>query len=285
MTGEADSEYALLDVGDGRRLERFGTLLVDRPFPAAVERVRDRDAWGAADLRYERDPGWRAVSGGAPPGSWPMRHAGLTFELRPTPSGQVGFFPEQIEPWRWISAVAGAPAGVAVLNLFAYTGGSTLAAAAAGAEVTHVDASRSAVAWARRNASLSGLGSAPIRWIVDGALAFTGREARRGRRYDGLVLDPPSYGHGPRGERWTLGAQLPALLDAGLAVLDQRGFALLTAHAEGLMPADLATALADAFARAGRRGAAAEIEASTLTLTARSGARAPAGVFARWSSR
>jgi 23S rRNA (cytosine1962-C5)-methyltransferase len=284
-----DSEYALLDLGDGRQLARFGAFVVDRPFPAAVERRRDAPAWDRADLLFERDPGgaggdWQAVADGGAPTAWPMQHDGLVFELRPTPSGQVGFFAEQIEPWRWIRGAVGAAQG-SVLDLFAYTGGSTLAAAAAGARVTHVDASRSAVAWARRNAELSGLAVAPIRWIVDDAIAFTTREARRGRRYQGVVLDPPSYGHGPHGERWTLGARLPELLDACLAVLDEPGFLLLTAHAEGLVANDLAVALEDAFLRTGRRAAAAAIEAAPLTLVARSGARAPAGVAVRWRSR
>jgi 23S rRNA (cytosine1962-C5)-methyltransferase len=277
-----DSEYALLDLGDGRQLARFGRFVVDRPYPAAVERARDRGAWDSADLRFDRGPGtWSTTDGSALPEAWAMRHDGLTFELRPAPSGQVGFFGEQIEPWRWIREAGAAT----VLNLFAYTGGATLAAAAAGGQVTHVDGSRPAVAWARRNAELSGLAAAPIRWIVDDAVAFTEREARRGRRYQGLVLDPPSYGHGPRGERWTLGARRPELLGTCLAVLDRPAFILLTAHAEGLAAEDLAAALGDALARAGRRVVPGAIDHGPLILRARSGAQAPAGVLARWQSR
>jgi 23S rRNA (cytosine1962-C5)-methyltransferase len=282
-----ESDYALLDLGDGRRLERFGAYVVDRPFPAAAERVRDPEAWRGATLRFsrgaERD-GWTAV-GGAVPETWPLHLAELTFELRPTPSGQVGVFPEQMRSWHWLRGVLAGSSSTSVLNLFAYTGGSTLAAAAAGARVTHVDASRSAVTWARRNASLSGLGDAPIRWIVDDAAAFTAREARRGRRYDGVVLDPPSYGHGPRGERWTLAERLPDLLDTCLGVLADDGFVLLTAHAEGLTSDDLAEALGDALRRAGRGSTAPGIEHAPLALTARSGARAPGGVAVHWRSR
>jgi 23S rRNA (cytosine1962-C5)-methyltransferase len=214
-----------------------------------------------------------------------MSHDGLTFELRPTPSGQVGFFAEQIPVWVWLDEqvhAAGRP--VSVLNLFAYTGGSTLASARAGASVTHIDASRSAVAWARRNAELSDLASAPVRWIVDDALAFVRREARRGRRYDGVVLDPPSYGHGPRGERWTLDDQLPELLDAAIAVAASDAFILATAHPEGWRPSDLAAHLEDAFDRAGRGQDARAIESAPLELQARSGAMAPAGIVARWSA-
>ncbi len=306
MTHVPHSDYVLLDAGGGRQLERFGSIVVDRPFPAAVEAPRDPDAWTRADLRYERPSfggtGWWLVnSGEALPATWTMRHEGLVFELRPTPTGQVGFFAEQIEPWRWLrSAIASAsatsartalsrqadpPPPISVLNLFAYTGGSTLAAAAAGASVTHLDSSRPALAWARRNADLSGLGEAPIRWIVDDALAFVEREARRRRQYQGLVLDPPSYGHGPKGEPWTLEDQLPVLLDACLTVMRNPAFVLLTAHAEGLAAADLGDALAEAFARSGRRGAAARIDTSPLGVDATSGARAPAGFAARWQAR
>jgi 23S rRNA (cytosine1962-C5)-methyltransferase len=296
-TIDEPSDYVLLDLGDGRQLARLGPLVVDRPFPAVVEPLAHRSAWATADLRYERptfggDGHWIAAAN-EPPEAWTMGHAGLTFELRPTPSGQVGFFGEQIEPWRWIRTAtrdliasgpsdSDPPARGAVLNLFAYTGGSTLGAAAQGAAVTHVDASRSAVAWARRNATLSGMADAPIRWIVDDALTFVRREARRDRRYSGLILDAPSYGHGPRGERWTLEDHLPLLLDACLAIADRPGFILLTAHAEGLRPEDLSDQLAIAMARAGRRADAARVENGELTLTAASGNRAPAGVFARW---
>ena len=171
-----------------------------------------------------------------------------------------------------------------MLNLFAYTGGSTFAAVVAGAAVTHVDASRPAVAWARRNAELSGLADLPVRWLVDDAMAFVGREARRGRRYNGLILDPPSYGHGPNGERWTLEQHLPVLLDACLAVAAQPGFVLLTAHAEGMQPQDVEDALGQALIRAGRRRDAAHVESGALELRARSGVTVPAGVFARWQS-
>ena len=284
------SEYALLDLGDGRQLARLGPLVVERPFPAATGAVADPAAWATADLRYERPDfggfGHWIAAAGEPPDAWTMGHAGLTFELRPTPSGQVGFFGEQTEPWQWLrESVGRAPAGLRplpVLNLFAYTGGSTLAAAAAGASVTHVDASRPAVAWARRNADLSGLGGAPIRWIVDEAVSFVGREARRGRRYHGIVLDPPGYGHGPQGERWTLDGHLPLLLDATLAIAAEPGFVLLTAHAEGMRPEDIGDGLADAFERAGRRRDTARIQVGTLELRAASGATAPAGVYARW---
>lgn len=262
--------------------------MVDRPFPAAVD---DTDTtgptWTAADLRFERWHGhgrWRVrdVERGLPD-AWRMRHDGLTFELRPTESGQVGFFADQVANWQWLrQQLAGRPAAPAVLNLFAYTGGSTLAAAMAGASVTHVDASRPAVAWARRNAELSGLAEAPIRWIVDDALGFVERELRRGRRYDGIVLDPPSYGHGPGGRRWLLEDQLPVLLRAcaGLLAADD-GFVLLTAHTTGLDADALGEALGDAL-RAGRRPGADRVVAEPLEVRASTGRVARAGSVARW---
>lgn len=281
----ADTEFHLLDLGDGRQLARLGSLVVDRPYPAAVGPPGNASAWSAADLRFERDRlgegEWSAA--GEVPASWQMRHDDLVFELRPTPSGQVGFFPEQIEPWAWLAPIVAAMPGARVINLFAYTGGSTLVASRAGAAVTHVDAARSSVAWARRNAELSGLSAAPIRWIVDDALDFARRELRRGRRYDGIILDPPSYGHGPAGQRWTLEEHLTVLLDVCVALLEPEPlFVLLTAHAEGLAAEDLAAALVGAFARAGRVTAPAGISFGNLSLHAESGRSAPAGVLVRW---
>ncbi len=289
---DRSSGFRLLDLGDGRQLARLGDLVVDRPFPAAMQAVRDPAAWLQADLRYERagrtDGSW--VSAGPLPESWTMAHEGLVFELRPTPSGQVGFFAEQVAPWRWLrGAVDRATRTMgrqpALLNLFAYTGGSTLAAASRGASVAHVDAVRSAVAWARRNAEHSGLEPAPIRWIVDDAAAFAERELRRGRRFDGLILDPPSYGHGPGGERWVLSERLPELLDTCLALTrGEPKLVLVTAHSEGLTGDQLGAELADAFWRAGLGRLAGTIDAEPLILRAASGASAPGGVVARWGA-
>jgi 23S rRNA (cytosine1962-C5)-methyltransferase len=288
----ASSEYELLDLGGGRRLERFGTPVVDRPYPAAIAPPADIRAWAGADLRYERETAttgrWEAI-GADVPAAWTMRHGGLVFELRPTASGQVGFFAEQVELWRWVAETIGrsgtASLGAggsapAVLNLFAYTGGATLAAADAGAAVTHVDASRAAVAWARRNAELSGLRDAPIRWIVDDALTFVRREGRRARRYRGFIIDPPSYGHGIHGERWTLSGRLPELLDAALALSGEPFFVLLTAHTEGLTAIELGDQLQQALGPA--RASRENVEAAALVIRAGSGASAPAGVMARW---
>jgi 23S rRNA (cytosine1962-C5)-methyltransferase len=271
---DAQAGFELLDAGDGRRLDRFGDRVVDRPAPSAPWPRRLTDAeWSAVDLRFERGAGWD----GPATTPWTVAVDDLTLELRPTDAGQVGLFPEQLGLWPWLrTALAGRPEP-SVLNLFAHTGATTLALARAGARVTHVDASRPAVAWARRNAELSGLADRPIRWIVDDALDFTRREARRGRRYDGFVLDPPSFGHGPNGTRWELADALPDLLDACAAVATDDAFVLLTAHTTGLDPADLGDALVDAFEPA----PGTEVTTEWIEATARSGVVLPLGVAAR----
>lgn len=275
--------YELLDAGDDRRLERFGDVVVDRPAPTAIAPRREPSAWDATTARFTAGQGagpghWATV--GPLPDPWTVSFEGSIFELRPTDAGQVGLFPEHAVHWRWLRerVVERRSSGpVEVLHLFAYTGGATLAAAAAGGRVVHVDGSRPAVAWARRNAERNGLAGRPIRWLVDDAAAFAGREARRGRRYAGLVLDPPSYGHGARGEPWRLGEHLDALLATCSSLLAPDGFVLLTAHTRGEGPERLAHRLA-----ATRHGGTATMEAGDLTLAARSGTRLHLGAWARF---
>ncbi len=280
--------YQLLDIGDGRQLDRFGRYVLDRPSPAALLGPRDAAAWEAADARYERSgPGrgrWH-VLGDRPIEPWELTLDDLTFELRLADSGQVGLFPEQAPNWTWIRRcirdLSGAHEHPRVLNLFAYTGGSTLAAAIDGAAVVHVDAARSAIAWARRNAELSGLAEAPIRWIAEDAETFARRELRRGNRYNGVILDPPSYGHGPRGEAWKLEERLPGLLALCTALTaGPRAFVLLTAHTPPFGPERLGQCLADGLAAHGH--AAQRIETGPLELEAASGRRLRLGAFARW---
>lgn len=274
-----ENDYELLDAGDGRRLERFGPHVVDRPAVAADGPIRDPATWSQATIRFDRYAGWEPAGATVEP--WSVRLAGLTFELRATDTGQVGLFPEQAPNWRWlrerVGAAAAGDAGVSVVNLFAYTGASTLAAAAAGASVAHVDASRPAVGWARRNAELSDLAGKPVRWLVDDGEAFIARELRRGRRYDGFVLDPPSYGHGAGGRTWRLEERLDPLLAACAAVASAHPFVVLTAHTPGFAAARLADAIGAAFG-APRR----DVDAGDLVLSARSGARLALGSFARW---
>jgi 23S rRNA (cytosine1962-C5)-methyltransferase len=281
------SDYELIDIGDLRRLERFGPWLIDRPAPAEGGfPTRAADAWATAAARFETDERgsgrWttRAPEVEAP---WPASLDGLNFEIRLAPSGQLGCFPEQRGTWGWIRnslRARDSERPPEVLNLFAHTGGSTLAAARAGARVVHLDAGRSAIAWARRNAQLNGLAEAPIRWIVDDAVRFTEREARRGRRYDGIVLDPPSFGHDPGGRPWRLEADLPRLLEACVAVLaDGPAFVVLSAHTSGFGAERLGAALTDTLG-GGRRGS---IEVDDLAIPASSGRRLDLGAVARWS--
>jgi 23S rRNA (cytosine1962-C5)-methyltransferase len=270
--------YELIDFGGGARLERFGQRVVDRPHPAALGSRGELDAWRTADLRFDRERGWTGPAIDA--GAWTFEHDGLTLELRPTEAGQVGLFPEHLDMLPWLTARvderAAAGRSIAVLHLFAYTGLATLAMAAAGAEVTHVDASRPTVAWARRNAELSGVADRPIRWIVDDAVAFTQREARRGRRYAGIVLDPPTYGHGPGARPWRLEDDLPGLLTACGGVIEPDGFALLTAHTPGFDADRSGQLLVAALGRSGGAFVGGELAVST-----RDGHRLELGAFIR----
>lgn len=277
----AQGDFQLIDFGGGARLEAFGDRLVDRPHPAALGGRGNTEAWSRADLRFERERGW---SGPAPTNAaWPIAVAGVTMELRPTDAGQLGLFPEHLAILPWLRACVEERAADglrAVLHLFAYTGLATIAMAAAGGAVTHVDAARPTVAWARRNADLAGLGDRPIRWIVDDARSFTEREVRRGRRYAGLVLDPPSYGHGPGARPWRLDEDLVPLLAAAAQVLEPAGFLLLTAHTPGFDQERLVAALGRALARP-----ATAVAHGDLTLATADGRRLELGAFARSPGR
>jgi len=275
---QSPSSYELIDFGGGARLERFGERIVDRPHPGALGSRSVIDAWRGADLRFDRERGW--TGRGIDAGAWTIEVDGLTLELRTTDTGQVGVFPEHLAMLPWLRARVAARAGagrpVTVLHLFAYTGLTTLALATAGSQVTHLDASRPTVAWARRNAELSAVTDRPIRWIVDDAVAFTGREARRGRRYAGVVLDPPSYGHGPGARPWRLDDDLPRLLAALRLVLEPDAFALLTAHTPGFDPERLGAHLAEALGRP-----RPSIEGGLLTISTHDSRRLEMGAFAR----
>ena len=263
------NDYRLLDVGAGRRLERFGEHVVDRPHPAADGPRRSPDRWGETDLRFDRGAGWSGAGLAAAQSGWTADVSALTFELRPTDAGQVGVFPEHAEIVPWLVAHARERDAPTVLNLFAYTGLVTLALASAGAAVAHVDAAKPAVGWARRNAALNGLQDRSIRWLVDDVPTFVAREIRRGRRYDGVVLDPPTYGHGSPGKPWRLERDLPLLLDDIDRLLDPDGFLLLTAHSAALDPFALGAFIG--------RG----VEVGELAVTAASGAVLLLGAFAR----
>jgi 23S rRNA (cytosine1962-C5)-methyltransferase len=278
MVNEDHGSVELLDAGVRRRLERYGRWTVDRPAPGVGGfRVAPLSAWEAADLRYDPDAGWSGPAWPVEP--WPVVVDGLAMELRPTSSGGLGLYPEHAANLDWLARQVGQRsrdgAAPAVLNLFAHTGLATLALARAGASVTHVDGARSAVAWARRNAELAALADRPIRWIVDDAATFVAREARRGRRYDGIVLDPPAYGRAS-GRRWRLEEDLPGLLAGCAAVAAPDAFVLLTAHSEAVSGPGLAAMLASAFGVSADR-----VDVSPLQLGAASGVVLPLGWAAR----
>jgi 23S rRNA (cytosine1962-C5)-methyltransferase len=271
-------DLELLDVGDGRRLERFGDVVVDRPSPSAQGARRlPAAAWRGAALRWADDR-WTRGGGHEP---WPVRIGRLTLECRPAAGGQVGLFPEHARTWGWLEASVRAATSALgrppeVLSLFAYTGGATLALAGAGARVAHVDASRPALAWARRNAERSGLAERHVRWLPDDARAFVRRERRRGRRYDGVVLDPPSYGHGTGS--WRIDDDLPPLLDDLAALLGPTpALVLLTAHTPGYDPDRLGALVRD------RLGVAVDV--GRLELTSSAGALLRLGAYARSRAR
>lgn len=220
-------DYELLDTGAGKKLERFADVTLIRPEAQATwQPALPKQRWEAADAEFVKaKPGrpgqWKFRR--ALPARWAMQRNALRFWVQPAPSGHVGVFPDQACHWDWLAEQMRHSAGpVKALSLFGHTGLATLAATAAGQEVTHVDASRKAVALARENKELSGLADRPVRWVVEDALTFVQREARRGNRYDGLILDPPRFGRGPTGEIWKLKDSLPELLAACKAVLSAK---------------------------------------------------------------
>lgn len=277
-------EYELLDSGGGAKLERFGPYVLARPEKTALWRRGLADThWREVDAIFDATAGgegsWRLNR--TIPERWLMHYRHLSFWLRLTPFRHTGVFPEQASHWDWVQdRVRAATAPVNVLNLFAYTGLSTLAAAAAGASVTHVDASRPTLAWARDNAVASGLADRPIRWILDDALKFARREARRGRRYEGILMDPPVFGRGPKGELWRFSQSFPDLLQACRQLLaDPPLFVVITAYATEDSSLTLRNLLADMM-----EGHAGELTAGELVLVDRARERPLSlATFARWS--
>ncbi len=288
-------DYELLDFGAGRKLERFSEWVLDRPAPGVEGALAQPDLWKSATARYT---GSRTTDGSWKPVIKSWKETSIEFPvsltegkqfkmlLSPLPSGQVGVFPEQFGNWQWIARQVAKLSGssdlgqaVRILNLFGYTGGSTLAAAVAGAEVTHVDAAKSMVARARENAELSGLSSAPIRWIVEDAVKFCHREVKRGNLYDAVVLDPPSYGHGPKGEDWSIKRDLLPLINVCRDLSAGRPkFILLTCHTPGIGPAELSAYLSDGlFGHCGHPPKSGRLYLKTST-----GRKLASGEFAHW---
>ena len=234
-------DYEVLDTSDGEKLERWGSFYLVRPDPQVIWSTPRQDPrWKRIDARYARSStGGGHWSAHHLPEHWCIRYRELTFQVKPMNFKHTGVFPEQAANWDFIDDQirrAGRP--VSVLNLFAYTGGATLAAAAAGASVCHVDAAKGMVAWARENAAASGLSGAPIRWIIDDCAKFVAREKRRGNTYDGIIMDPPSYGRGPGGEIWKLEDCIYDLISQCEEVLsDTPLFFAVNSYTTGLSPA------------------------------------------------
>ena len=224
-------EYELLDSGEGRKLERFGDVVLSRPCGQALWEKQNPEAWALAAASFDRQSGWQTRGGAELPSSWVVTVNGIAMRLSPTPAGHLGVFPETRHLWDRITKALRAPElrGASVLNLFAYSGGATLAAARAGCSVCHVDSSKSMVTRARENAGLNHLEAAPIRWIVEDVGKFLGREIRRGRTYHLIMLDPPSFGHGARGEQYRIDRDLASTMEQCEALLTD-GLGICSPH-------------------------------------------------------
>lgn len=276
-------DYELIDCGGGEKLERWGEHILVRPDPQAIwESKRENPGWKRAQGRY-----FRSTEGGghwekdALPAQWELSYRDLTFHVKPMNFKHTGLFPEQAVNWDFARAqIESAGRSVRVLNLFAYTGGATVACAAAGAQVCHVDAAKGMVSWARENAARSGLADAPIRWIVDDCAKFAERELRRGRSYDAIILDPPSYGRGPNGEVWKLEENLFPFLKLCARLLSDRPlFVLLNSYTTGLAPSVLGYMLHLLIAQ--RYGGKVTWDELGLPVT-ETGLCLPCGATGRW---
>jgi len=315
----ASSDYALLDSGDGEKLERFGKVILSRPDPQALwPKKLSLTEWKKADGNFTREESggsWSLKSG--TPAKWEISFGGLKFWIKPTAFKHTGLFPEQLPNWEWmVSLISGTPADgnilsqrseatsarelfpsrgrdVEVLNLFGYTGGASLACAKVGAKVVHIDSSKSAVAWARENAEISGLKNAPIRWIIEDARLFVEREIKRGRKYDGIMMDPPAFGHGPTSELWKIEEHFLALIeDCKKLLKDKPLFFLINGYSAGYSAIAYGNNLLELKNKYG-----GEIEVGELVIEENKRLEAgsketeeqtrllPAGIFARWSSK
>lgn len=252
-TADKWQDYEVLDASDGEKLERWGGYLLIRPDPQVIWKTEKRHSgWKHPNAHYHR-----SKNGGGSweffdlPQEWQISYESLTFNLKPFSFKHTGLFPEQAANWEWFSSlIKNAKRPVKVLNLFAYTGGATCAALEAGASVTHVDAAKGMVTWAHENALSSGLGDKPVRWLVDDCTKFAQRELRRGNHYDAIILDPPSYGRGPKGEIWKIEDNIYELLTLLSQLLsDDPLFFLLNSYTTGLQPGVLKYMLSTALAK------------------------------------
>ena len=276
-------DYELLDCGGGEKLERWGKQILVRPDPQAIwETPHTNRGWRNAQGRY-----YRSSSGGGHwdkeklPESWTVNYKDLKFQVKPMNFKHTGLFPEQAVNWDFArEKIKNAERPIRVLNLFAYTGGATIAAAATGAAVTHVDASKGMVTWAKENAAASHLEDAPVRWLVDDCVKFVEREIRRGNKYDGIIMDPPSYGRGPKGEIWKIEESIYPFVELAAQLLsDDALFFLINSYTTGLQPAVLSYMLSAVIQK--KRGG--EVQSSEIGLPVSSnGLVLPCGATGRW---
>jgi 23S rRNA (cytosine1962-C5)-methyltransferase len=277
-------DYEVIDCSGGERLERWGDLVLVRPDPQAIwDTPKKNNLWHSPDAKYERSHAgggkWRVY--GKMPENWKISYKELTFNIKLMNFKHTGVFPEQAANWDYIiRKIKGAGRPIKALNLFAYTGGATLAASSAGAEVCHVDAAKGMVSWARGNAEASGLGDRPIRWIVDDCVKFAEREIRRGRKYDAIIMDPPSYGRGPSGEVWKLEENLyPFVKTCGALLSDDPLFVIINSYSTGLSPESVNYIAESVFTKKFGGGA----KSAELGLPVRqSGLALPCGAACRW---
>lgn len=283
-----ESSYALLDSGEGMKLERFGDYVLVRPDPEALwPKCLDAKEWAKADAAYERkgaNGSWKMAK--SFPKQWTVSYGGLIFELRPTSFKHVGIFPEQKSHWEWMTEKLHAQSAthrsepIRVLNLFAYTGGATLAAAKAGAHVTHVDSSKVAILWAKKNAELSGLAEAHIRYMEDDVLKFLRREVKRGSRYEAVIMDPPAFGHGSGTALWKIERDFYELFSLVEQVLSADPVAVIVnGYTAGYSPITLENNVRKIKEKFG-----GIIETGELAIPEEASERLlPAGVFSRWA--
>lgn len=282
-------DYELLDSGLGEKLERYGDYVLSRPDPEALwNKKLNQDLWDKASFKFIRNGNrtkWIVKEGVKK--NWNISFGGLNFSIKPTSFKHTGLFPEQLSNWLWMEKLIKDNKDkykppINVLNLFAYTGGATLACAKAGAEVCHVDGSKIAVAWARENAELSSLNEAPIRWIVEDCLVFLKREIKRGRRYDCIIMDPPSFGHGPKDELWKIEESFLQLMKLCKEILsDNPLFVVINGYTAGYSPITYENNLKEMM-----EGKAGVIEIGELAIEESSSARLlPCGIFAKWQRK
>ncbi len=279
-------DYEILDTSSGEKLERWGDYLLVRPDPQVIWKTPKKNhGWKKHNGHY-----YRNSKGGGEweffhlPNQWTVGYGRLTFHLKPFAFKHTGLFPEQAVNWDWFSEkIKKARRPVNILNLFAYTGGATLAAAAAGASVTHVDASKGMVSWAKENAASSGLDKAPVRWLVDDCVKFVEREIRRGNRYDGIIMDPPSYGRGPKGELWKIEDSLYSFMKLCAELLSKDPlFFLINSYTTGLQPAVLSYLLHSIIVKK----AGGKVLAKEIGIPVRdSGLILPCGSSGRWNAQ